>query len=177
MPRPISTKTPLGLLRSELGISAAKMAKLVGLGVSTLQKIEQGKFAMTEGVAQKISHAYLVNHEWLLRGKASDGIQGIIDRPWDKRIVELIRMRFGSQMDDEIRGVAKIKAQQILEKLALIFNISIDDGNCWQVMIDADIALDEIIRTYYPATHEKFLKLQQLEAKRSSQKPRKKAGC
>ena len=70
MPRPVSTKRPLGLLRSKLGISAAKMAEKLGIGTSTIQQIEQGRIAMSEDVALKIAHAYYVDLDWVMHGRA-----------------------------------------------------------------------------------------------------------
>jgi transcriptional regulator with XRE-family HTH domain len=155
------------------------MAKRVGLGASTLQKIEQGKFAMTEGVARKISHEYLVDTEWLLRGKASDGIRGFSDLPWTKESVSAIRLRFGSQMPKPIREQAVKHAELIMSKFAHVLEVSIADGNCWQVMIDADIALDEIVRTYYPYIYEKWRSIELTftppKAEQPSRKPRRKA--
>jgi transcriptional regulator with XRE-family HTH domain len=173
MPRPISTKTPLGVLRTELGISAAKMAEHLGVGTSTLQKIEQGESTMSHQVAKKISRAYWVDARWLLHGRAGDGVQSpVAEVPWTKEVASRWRLGTGAQMDEGVRKRLLKMGAGICAAFAALFESAIDDGKGLRVMTDAELTLDEILWTHYRigATASPRPK-----EKRSSRKPRKRA--
>jgi len=72
MPRAISTKTTVGKARSVAGITTAQLAKRSGVGQSTIQKIELGRFELSQETARKLGFAMMVSPAWLLFGDAKE---------------------------------------------------------------------------------------------------------
>ena len=112
---------------------------------------------MSYGVAKKISHAYLVDPQWLLYGKAAEGVQCLVATvPWTKELVTRIRLRTGAQMDEATRKELLKQGSAICDAFARLLERAINDGKWMQVMTDAELAFEQIVVTYYdePASEE-----------------------
>src|SRR5262245_36752431 len=62
------SKTTVSVLRSTIGISAKKLADLIGRSIHTVKSLESGRLALSEDLAMKISHETGVDTRWLLGG-------------------------------------------------------------------------------------------------------------
>ena len=60
MPRPINTETKLGIARASIGVSARRLSSASGVGLSTIQQIEQGRYVLTIDTAIKLAKALTV---------------------------------------------------------------------------------------------------------------------
>ena len=59
---------PLAVLRQILGMSQAQLGELCGHSGRTIQAVELGKLALSEGLSYRIAQATGVSVEWLLNG-------------------------------------------------------------------------------------------------------------
>jgi hypothetical protein len=135
------------------------MAKRAGLGLSTLQKIEQGKYPMTEGVAKKLAYAYpMASPEWLRFGSTLTPIVGLSGRVWSKAEV----LQFRTRSDETAALEAEASARKLRKEFEGLIKKSLKNEHCWQVIVDAEMAVKDIIRKYYGG-------------KQSSPRPRRKA--
>jgi transcriptional regulator with XRE-family HTH domain len=66
--RTSSQRTPVAILRKLIGQRAPEFAKMVGLSLSAVEKLESGRLKISEAVAQKISFETGVDARWLLEG-------------------------------------------------------------------------------------------------------------
>jgi len=64
----LSTKERVKALRKELGLTLEKFAKPLGVGKTSISKIELGQVNLTDQMAKAICREYSVNEEWLRNG-------------------------------------------------------------------------------------------------------------
>lgn len=94
-------KTPVAVLRQQLGLNAEEFGELIGKSVSTVTKLENGLLKLSEETAFLISQKTCVDMQWLLDGK-SDEAPYYFDpfdpldytkREWTKEIFEVYQSR------------------------------------------------------------------------------------
>ena len=66
MPRPISTATRIGQLRSTLGLNAREFASIAGISHGFLKRVEAGFSAVSDQTIERLAYATGVDPEWLL---------------------------------------------------------------------------------------------------------------
>lgn len=64
----MSTKERVKALRKELGLTLEKFAEPLGVGKTSISKIELGQVNLTDQMAKAICREYSVNEEWLRNG-------------------------------------------------------------------------------------------------------------
>jgi len=64
----LSTKERVKALRKELGLTLEKFAEPLGVGKTSISKIELGQVNLTDQMAKAICREYSVNEEWLRNG-------------------------------------------------------------------------------------------------------------
>ena len=64
----MSTKERVKTLRKELGLTLEKFAEPLGVGKTSISKIELGQVNLTDQMAKAICREYSVNEEWLRNG-------------------------------------------------------------------------------------------------------------
>ncbi len=81
------------MIRKEAGISQGKLAKSLGVTITTIWNYENGERNPEAPFLQKISEKFNLNLDWLLMGR---GEKYIIKFPHDKETTELIHIIVGS---------------------------------------------------------------------------------
>jgi transcriptional regulator with XRE-family HTH domain len=87
-------KTPVAIIRQEIGLSAEAFAELIGKSVSTVTKLETAILKLSEETAYRLSEETGASMQWFLEGDPEAKPYWIdpVDnrrRPWMKQIFEL----------------------------------------------------------------------------------------
>lgn len=71
-------------LRKELHLTQAELGKQLGLGETSLSKVEAGSSRLTEAAIKLICATYKVNYEWLTEGRGdmfqAESLEDLVDR-------------------------------------------------------------------------------------------------
>jgi transcriptional regulator with XRE-family HTH domain len=90
-------KTPVAVLRQEIGQSVEQFAALIGKSVSAVTKLENGQLKLSAETAFKIAEETGIAVEWLLNGDATEKpyILDEVDghkRWWGRKTFELVQV-------------------------------------------------------------------------------------
>jgi transcriptional regulator with XRE-family HTH domain len=175
MPRPTNRKTTLGAARALLGISTTQLEKRSGVAVSTIEKVESGRLALTLEVARKIGWSTAIHPRWLMDGNPNTDPVSILGGPWSAEAGAEIQ-RWKKNMNEADKERFRNNCRVWLEMLSdSLFPKAIKDGKIVDLLIDLDIAVTKVIEAHYPrATTREWLNetrpLRTLQSSRSARR-------
>jgi len=102
-------RTPLAILRIELGLTQEKLGKLVGKARRTIQAIEIGKLRLTEDLAAEISAKTGISARWLLEGKPDAPMLTPGGEAYTKEVFDALRGRALRALNVEIQDPNKLE--------------------------------------------------------------------
>ena len=102
-------RTPLAILRIELGLTQEKLGKLVGKARRTIQAIEIGKLRLTEDLAAEISEKTGISARWLLEGKPDAPMMTPEGEAYTKEVFDALRGRALREINVEIQDPSKLE--------------------------------------------------------------------
>jgi transcriptional regulator with XRE-family HTH domain len=105
--------TRLALLRTEAGLSLQALAKILGVAVSTLSRLEKGEMSNPSmSITERICAFYGVNRDWLMEG-FGEKFSAQDPRKTRNRFFELL----AASMPKE--GEAELREQKILTEVTV----------------------------------------------------------
>ncbi len=112
-------------IRNDLGLTAEKFGKQLGVGKTAISNIENGKRNLTEQMIKAICREYNASYDWLMyeNGDPFDDLpQTILDelcKQYDLDEYDRFIVEFYVTLPSELRALAKEKAKELLQKRIL----------------------------------------------------------
>ncbi len=161
MPRPVSTKSTVGKARALLEISAKQLSDRAGVGTSTIQKIEAGKFPLSPEIAKKLGNAMLVDPTWLMYGDPEENVRGIGGQPVTSADVPAMNvtgdyLRNPDEWTQEHRAKMEETARHLHDGFGRLLTRALKDGKYLQIGADMNLFFRQLVSTYYPEDSKHF---------------------
>ncbi len=112
-------------IRTDLGLTAEKFGKQLGVGKTAISNIENGKRNLTEQMIKAICREYNASYDWLMyeNGDPFDDLpQTILDelcKQYDLDEYDRFIVEFYVTLPSELRALAKEKAKELLHERIL----------------------------------------------------------
>jgi transcriptional regulator with XRE-family HTH domain len=177
MPRAISQNTTIGVARAALKISAKQLADRSKVGLSTIQKIEQGKHALTIDTARKLAMGLMVDPSWLLYGSPKDGPKWYDGKPWTAEGATKVysELKAHSLWDEEAKKAAEHVATSISNSFRSLASRAVKNGTIFTLGFEFQAFLRTIIDTTNVYSKEEAEKMREVLGIESlEKKPKKK---
>ena len=175
MPRPVSTTSTVGRARAALGLTAAQLAKRSGVGLSTIQQIEQGRHPLTQEVARRLADTMTVDTSWLLYGSPNDEPRTHLGEPLDaahyKKMYTMISTP--ALWNDTIKQwVEKATPRAQLDIKHLLDNAA-RNGSYFKVVAEFELFLRDTMKKHCPALFKELFGTATIKPPKSAQPSRK----
>jgi transcriptional regulator with XRE-family HTH domain len=153
MPRSIPTKTTLGKSMKALGLTSAQVAKRAGVGLSTVQKITQGQFPLSEDMAVKLGVALMVEPSYLLEGSPDGDVLLMGGFSLDEKFnIETAKQKISTPAlwDDGTRAKMTESAQTLMDGFHAMLKLALEDGKFLQIGLESESFIRQTMRQFYP---------------------------